>query len=108
MSIEILIGAVVIILVVGYIIFKDNSSDSAVDDRTVEATPAPVLEPVLEEPVEVVKKVAKPKKAATKKTAKVDLDSMKKDELLAHAKANGIKANASMSKGAILDAIKNG
>ena len=48
------------------------------------------------------------KKPATKKAAKVDLDSMKKDELLAHAKANGIKANASMNKAALVKAIKNG
>ena len=46
------------------------------------------------------------KKPATKKTAKVDLDSMKKNELLAHAKANGVKANASMNKAEILAAIK--
>ena len=49
-----------------------------------------------------------PKKTASKKAAKVDLDSMKKNELLAHAKANGIKANASMNKAALIDAIKNG
>jgi len=62
--------------------------------------------------VEPVKSVAKTKKqtkkTATKKTAKVDLDSMKKNELLDHAKANGIKANASMNKAALIDAIKNG
>ena len=60
--------------------------------------------------VEQDKPVAKPKKQAkkpaTKKAAKVDLDSMKKNELLAHAKANGIKANASMNKAEILAAIK--
>ena len=49
-----------------------------------------------------------PKKPAAIKAAKVDLDSMKKDELLAHAKAKGIKANASMNKAALLEAIKNG
>jgi len=48
------------------------------------------------------------KKSATKKAAKVDLDSMKKNELLAHAKKNGIKANASMNKAALVEAIKNG
>ena len=53
-------------------------------------------------------KAKKTTKTATKKTAKVDLDSMKKDELLAHAKKNGIKANASMNKAALLEAIKNG
>jgi len=60
--------------------------------------------------VEQAKKPAKPnkqaKKPATKKAAKVDLDSMKKNELLAHAKANGVKANASMNKAEILAAIK--
>lgn len=38
----------------------------------------------------------------------VDLNSMKKNELLAHAKASGIKANASMNKAALIEAIKNG
>jgi len=55
-----------------------------------------------------VVKVEQTKKPATKKAAKVDLDSMKKNELLAHAKAKGIKANASMNKAALLEAIKNG
>ena len=88
-------------------------------------TPVIAQEPVKEEPKAHVGKVtkvepapeikksepkkktttAKPKKA---KAEKVDLDSMKKDELLAHAKANGIKANASMNKAALITAIKNG
>ena len=50
----------------------------------------------------------KAKKTTTKKADKVDLDSMKKDELLAHAKKNGVKANASMNKAALIAAIKNG
>ena len=60
------------------------------------------------------KATGKPKKATTgkaKKTTKkaaVDLSTMKKDELLAHAKANGIKANASMSKQKLIDAINAG
>jgi hypothetical protein len=37
----------------------------------------------------------------------VDLNSMKKPELLSYAKENGIKVNASMNKDAILNAIKN-
>ena len=53
-------------------------------------------------------KITAPKKTATKKAVKVDLNSMKKDELLAHAKKNGVKANASMNKVDILKAIKNG
>ena len=48
-----------------------------------------------------------PAKKATKK-ASVDLDSMNKRDLLAHAKTAGVKANASMNKDAIIKAIKNG
>jgi len=54
------------------------------------------------------KKAETKKKSATKKTAKVDLDSMSKKDLLAHAKKNGIKSNASMNKAALVEAIKNG
>mgnify|MGYP000991152034 CR=1 FL=1 len=77
-------------------------------------TPVIAQEPVKapEPKAEQAKPVAKPKKQAkkpaTKKAATVDLDSMKKNELLAHAKANGIKANASMNKAALIKAIKNG
>ena len=47
------------------------------------------------------------KKAAPKKKApKVDFDSMKKNELLAYAKKNGIKANASMNKAALVKILK--
>lgn len=56
------------------------------------------------------KKPAKPKKQAKKPAAKktsIDLTSMKKNELLAHAKKAGAKANASMKKDEIIDAIKN-
>ena len=58
------------------------------------------------EPKPTKTKAQKPKKTAATKAAKVDLDSMKKNELLAHAKANGVKANASMNKAEILAAIK--
>ena len=47
-------------------------------------------------------------KKTTAKNASVDLDSMTKNDLLAHAKANGIKANASMKKADLIAAIKNG
>ena len=47
------------------------------------------------------------KKSTTKKVTveAADLSSMTKTQLLAHAKANGIPGNASMSKSAILEAI---
>ena len=48
-----------------------------------------------------------PKKAAPKKKApKVDLASMSKKDLLAHAKKTGVKANASMNKAALIKILK--
>lgn len=38
----------------------------------------------------------------------VDLDNMNKKELLAEAKARGIKVNSSLKKAEILDRLKNG
>jgi len=61
-----------------------------------------------EKPAPKAVKKTTTKKPATKKSGKADLSSMSKNELLAHAKANGVKANASMNKAAILKAIKNG
>ena len=62
---------------------------------------------VLENPV--VEKTTKKKTAPKKKKAvKVDLDSMKKNELLDHAKKVGVKANSSMKKAELIAAIKNG
>lgn len=59
---------------------------------------------------EQAKTVAKPKKQAKKPAKKVaiDFDAMSKTELLAYAKTNGVKANASLKKEEILDRIKNG
>ena len=48
----------------------------------------------------------KPIKKVVKKASKVDFDSMKKNELLAYAKKNGIKANASMNKAALIKILK--
>ena len=66
----------------------------------------------IKEEVKVEAKPATTKKTTAKKTtaknASVDLDSMTKNDLLAHAKANGIKANASMKKADLIAAIKNG
>ena len=53
---------------------------------------------------------AKPKKTTKKaapKKAAIDLDGMSKTALLDHAKANGIKANASLKKDEILERIKS-
>jgi hypothetical protein len=74
--------------------------------EAVKAEPAPKAVKATTPAKKTTKKAAT-KKAATKKAATVDLDSMSKKDLLAHAKANGIKSNASMSKAAILEAIKN-
>ena len=99
MTIELVVG-IVVAAIVAYVIYQAVAGDKE------PATPAVA---------EVINKVTTPaekpkttKKKATKQAAKVDLDGMKKAELLAHAKKNGVKANASMNKAALIDAIKNG
>ena len=52
------------------------------------------------------KKAAPKKKAPKKKAPKVDLASMSKKDLLAHAKKTGVKANASMNKAALIKILK--
>jgi hypothetical protein len=115
MTIEIIIGiAIVVLLVTMYFKFKEKPVDMDhqapnVHNVQMEGKVGPATaadKPAAPAPKAV--KAAAPAKKTTKKAAKVDLDSMKKDELLAHAKANGIKANASMNKAALIDAIKNG
>jgi len=64
-------------------------------------------EPKAETKTAAIKTKKTTKKPATK-AAKVDVDNMSKKDLLAHAKKNGIKANASMNKDALVKAIKNG
>jgi len=66
-----------------------------------------VINHVTKEEPKAKKKTTVKKKPATK-AAKVDVDNMSKKDLLAHAKKNGIKANASMNKDALVKAIKNG
>ena len=58
-------------------------------------------------PAPTKKAKAKPAKKTTKKST-IDLDSMSKADLLAHAKSNGIKANASLKKSELIKRIKNG
>ena len=77
------------------------------DPPTMVVTDEGSMEVPAAAPAKMTAKKETSKKTATKK-AKVDLDSMSKNDLLAHAKANGVKANASMNKAAILEAIKNG
>ena len=52
-------------------------------------------------------KAKKPTQKGKTKKSNVDLSSMTKNDLLNHAKKNGVKANASMKKADILAAIKN-
>jgi len=81
--------------------------------KEVVPTPSPALKKAAVEAIKTaetaqIKTVTKSKKTTKKKSADADLESMSKKDLLAHAKKNGIKANASMNKGDILAAIKNG
>jgi hypothetical protein len=116
MNIELIIGAAIVVLIVA-MYFKHrakpvdmNHQAPNVHNVQMEGRvgPATAADKPAEPAPKAVKAAKAPAKKATKKAAKVDLDGMSKNELLAHAKANGIKSNASMSKAAILEAIKNG
>lgn len=72
--------------------------------------PAPAKEKAPAAPKKETAKKTPAKKAAPKKAAAktgVDIESMKKADLLAHAKTVGAKANASMKKEEIIAAIKS-
>lgn len=77
------------------------------------STPLVLENPVVETTAAKSKKTAPKKKATTKKATKksapkkkaVDLSTMKKDELLVHAKKSGANVNASMKKADIITAI---
>jgi hypothetical protein len=66
------------------------------------AIPAPEEKPTSK--TKTQKKNAKTKE----KVVTIDLNKQTKKNLLIHAKAQGIKANASMNKADIIKAIKNG
>jgi len=121
MNIEIIIGgAIVVLLIAMYVKHRAKPVDMnhkaplvnnvQMEGRVGPATAADKAAAPAPKAVKAAKAPAKKatKKTATKKAAKADLDSMSKNDLLAHAKANGVKANASMNKAAILEAIKNG
>jgi len=77
-----------------------------VEEVKAESKPTPKPAPkVSAEPK--VKPAPAPKKKAAKKVD-ANLDSMNKSQLLEYAKKHKIKANASMKKAEILEAIKNG
>ena len=81
----------------------DVDQDGDVDLQDAKLAVEKTVEGVKEVAVETVVAVKETVKKATKKS--VDLTSMKKAELLAHAKSVGAKANASMNKQEIIDAI---
>lgn len=82
----------------------DVNKDGKVDIQDAKEAVENTVEGV-KEVVEEKKAAKKPAKATANKKA-VDLNSMKKDELLAHAKKAGAKANASMKKADIIAAIE--
>lgn len=72
---------------------------------------ADILKKPAEAKVKVVLETTPPALKSTPKAKvkkSVDLDSMKKDELLAHAKKAGVKVSASMKKADIITAIQSG
>ena len=114
MNIDLIIGAAVIVLLIAmYVKHRAKPVDmnhQAPNVHNVQMEgkvgPATAADKKAAEPAKKATKKTATKKTATKKAAKADLDSMSKNDLLAHAKANGVKANASMNKAAILAAIK--
>ena len=64
--------------------------------------------PVSEEKPKTKPKTQKKSANTKEKVVTTDLNKQTKKNLLIHAKAQGIKANASMNKAAIIKAIKNG
>lgn len=96
---KIIVGLVIFLPVYGVLL---RAIAGRLGEDAISATEAPVS----------IKEARAPVKTATKATKKankkVDLDSMSKNDLLAHAKASGVKANASMTKADIIAAIKNG
>ena len=65
------------------------------------------IEAAIPAPEEKPKTKPKTQKKSAK-TVTIDLNKQTKKNLLIHAKAQGIKANASMNKADIIKAIKNG
>jgi hypothetical protein len=92
-------------------LFGFDTPDTPVIAQEPVKTVAPELK--VETPAPVAKTKTQAKKPATKKktatkAASSDLDAMNKTQLLAEAKKRGVKANASLKKAEILEAIKNG
>lgn len=71
-------------------------------------TPVIAQQPVVEQVEPVAKPKMQTKKPTKTKKTTVDLNSMKKADLLALAKEKGIKANASLSKGELIERINAG
>jgi len=105
---EIIIIALVI-LAVGAIWYfnRDKGLDVNADGKVDIEDAKAAVENTVEAVKETVEEKVKAKKPARAKKASADFDSMKKDDLLAHAKKVGAKANASMKKADIIKAIKN-
>jgi len=106
MTVEYIIGAAIVVLVVAMII---KYTDKPVDmDHKAPNVHNVQMKGKVGPATAADKPAPKTKKKATKKAAKVDLGGMSKNDLLAYAKKNGVKANASMKKADILAAINNG
>lgn len=101
-----IIGLVVLIAIVAYFVLHYNNKNEVINEPTLKADLEAVTAVVAESKPKA--EPAPKKTASAKKAKKVDLDSMNKTELLAYAKANGFKANASLKKDEILERIKNG
>ena len=116
MSIELIIGAAVVVLLISMFI-RHRRENPSVDmnhkapnvhnvqmkGKVGPATAAEKPSPVKAAPAK--KATKKTTKKATKKAA-VDLEAMSKADLLALAKEKGVKANASLKKAELIERLK--
>jgi len=96
---KIIVGLVIFLPMYGILL---RTIAGRLGEDAISASEAPVS---IKEARAPVKTSTKATKQATKSA---DLDSMSKNDLLAHAKSKGIKVNASMKKADIIAAINNG
>jgi hypothetical protein len=88
-------------------LFGLDVPDTPVIAQTVKTEAPKATVGKVEEVVSDIPKATKSKPKA-KKTAKVDLTSMSKKDLLALAKEKGVKANASLKKDELIERINAG
>ena len=113
MSIELIIGAAVVVLLISMFIRHRRENPSVdmdhkapnVHNVQMKGKVGPATAADKPAPVKAAPAKKTTKKKATKK-ASVDLEAMSKADLLALAKEKGVKANASLKKAELIERLK--